>query len=60
MPRRARFAPGVICHVLDRGNGRMRLFHKDKDCAGTCRTCQSSDGTAESTVEDSRQLRLFE
>ena len=34
MPRIARVAPGgVIYHVLNRGNGRMRLFYKDQDQA---------------------------
>ena len=34
MPRRARaIEAGTIYHVLNRGNGRMRLFHKDGDYA---------------------------
>ena len=32
MPRIARVAPGgLIQHVLNRGNGRMKLFHKPAD-----------------------------
>ena len=32
MPRTARaIEPGLVYHVLNRGNGRMRLFHKDPD-----------------------------
>ena len=32
MPRTARaIEAGMIYHVLNRGNGRMRLFHKDGD-----------------------------
>ena len=32
MPRTARIAPGgLVYHVLNRGNGRRRLFHKDAD-----------------------------
>ena len=32
MPRRARVAPGgVVFHVLNRANGRLRLFKKDAD-----------------------------
>lgn len=32
MPRTARASVGdVIYHVLNRGNGRMRIFHKEKD-----------------------------
>ena len=32
MPRTARVAPGgYVFHVLNRGNGRMNLFHKDAD-----------------------------
>ena len=32
MPRTARaIEAGMIYHVLNRGNGRMRLFHKDDD-----------------------------
>ena len=34
MPRTARsIEAGLIYHVLNRGNGRMRLFHKDADFA---------------------------
>src|SRR3954468_2853359 len=34
MPRIARVAVGgIIQHVLNRGNGRMKLFHKDADYA---------------------------
>jgi putative transposase len=34
MPRTARaIHAGVIYHVLNRGNGRMRLFHRDEDYA---------------------------
>jgi putative transposase len=34
MPRIARIAPGgIIQHVLNRGNGRMKLFHKPADYA---------------------------
>ncbi len=34
MPRTARAAEaGLVYHVLNRGNGRMRLFHKDEDFA---------------------------
>ncbi len=32
MPRTARsIEAGTVCHMLNRGNGRMRLFHKDGD-----------------------------
>ena len=32
MPRRKRAATGgVVFHVLNRGNGRARIFHKDAD-----------------------------
>ena len=32
MPRVARVAPGgVVYHVLNRANGRLRLFKKDQD-----------------------------
>ena len=32
MPRIARATAGGLCyHVLNRGNGRARVFHKDKD-----------------------------
>ncbi len=32
MPRIARVAPGgVVYHVLNRGNGRRMIFHKDAD-----------------------------
>ena len=32
MPRTARsIEAGTVYHVLNRGNGRMRLFHKDGD-----------------------------
>jgi putative transposase len=35
MPRRARAIEAkIVYHVLNRGNGRMRLFHKDQDYAG--------------------------
>ena len=34
MPRIARVAVGgIVQHVLNRGNGRMQLFHKDADYA---------------------------
>ena len=34
MPRTARsIAAGMIYHVLNRGNGRMRIFHKAGDFA---------------------------
>ena len=34
MPRNHRSVEsGIIYHVLNRGNGRMRLFHKDEDFA---------------------------
>ena len=34
MPRRARaIEAGMIYHVINRGNCRMRLFHKDEDYA---------------------------
>ena len=34
MPRTARaIEAGLVYHVLNRGNGRMRLFHKDEDFA---------------------------
>ena len=34
LPRTARaIEAGLIYHVLNRGNGRMRLFHKDDDYA---------------------------
>jgi putative transposase len=34
MPRTARAVEaGTIYHVLNRGNGRMRLFHKEADYA---------------------------
>ena len=34
MPRTARaIEAGLIYHVLNRGNGRMRLFHKEADFA---------------------------
>ncbi len=34
MPRTARaIQAGLVYHVLNRGNGRMRLFHKDADFA---------------------------
>lgn len=34
MPRTARsIQAGLVYHVLNRGNGRMRLFHKDEDYA---------------------------
>ncbi len=34
MPRTARaIEAGLVYHVLNRGNGRMRLFHKDQDFA---------------------------
>jgi hypothetical protein len=34
MPRTARaIEAGLIYHVLNRGNGRMRLFHKPEDYA---------------------------
>lgn len=34
MPRTARASVGGICyHVLNRGNGRMRVFHKEADYA---------------------------
>ncbi len=33
MPRAARsIEAGTVYHVLNRGNGRMRLFHKGGDC----------------------------
>ena len=32
MPRIARVAPGgIVYHVLNRGNGRQTIFHKDAD-----------------------------
>ena len=32
MPRHARIAPGgIVCHALNRGNGRTELFHKTED-----------------------------
>src|SRR5213592_381046 len=32
MPRRARVAPGgIVFHALNRGNGRLTLFHKPAD-----------------------------
>jgi putative transposase len=32
MPRTARSTEaGMVYHVLNRGNGRMRIFHKDGD-----------------------------
>jgi len=32
MPRTARAVePGLICHVLNGGNGRLRQFRKDED-----------------------------
>jgi len=35
MPRVGRAAKGgVVYHVLNRGNGRMRLFHKEADYDG--------------------------
>jgi len=34
MPRTARASAGGICyHVLNRGNGRSEVFHKEGDCA---------------------------
>ena len=34
MPRRARASQGGYCyHVLNRGNGRRNVFHKDGDYA---------------------------
>ena len=34
MPARARsVVGGLVYHVLNRGNGRIRLFHKDEDFA---------------------------
>jgi putative transposase len=34
MPRTLRAdEPGLIYHVMNRGNGRSRLFHKDEDYA---------------------------
>jgi putative transposase len=34
MPRIARVAPGqIVYHVLNRGNGRQTIFHKDADAA---------------------------
>src|SRR5688572_29699439 len=38
MPRRARNAPGgLVYHVLNRSNGRRRLFHRDDDYAAFVR-----------------------
>ena len=35
MPRTARLAPGgIVYHVLNRANGRLRLFKKDEDFEG--------------------------
>ena len=32
MPRHARHAPGgIVFHALNRGNGRLTLFHKPAD-----------------------------
>ena len=32
MPRRARIAPGeLVCHTLNRANGRAQLFSKPED-----------------------------
>lgn len=38
MPRPRRLAPGSYCyHVLNRGNARQRVFHKDADYAAFLR-----------------------
>ena len=38
MPRPKRSAPGGYCyHVLNRGNARQEVFHKEADYAAFCR-----------------------
>jgi len=39
MPRTARASQGGYCyHVINRGNGRAVVFHKDGDCLATATT----------------------
>ena len=43
MPRLARYAPGgLVYHVLNRANGRLRLFRTDKDYLAFERTLREA------------------
>ena len=46
MPRTARNAPGgLIYHVLNRANGRLRLFKKEEDFLAFERVMNTHNGT---------------
>jgi hypothetical protein len=43
MPRTSRAAVGGYCyHVLNRGNGRAAVFHKDEDFQAFLKTCDDA------------------